>query len=498
VLRPLSRAAGFFPTVRAVYWGVPLAIIGSPFALGPAFRTIGELGVTRFSCTPAQVGLLLQAAPEVPPQLTSVIVSGAPIAPATLIALTDYLQDVAVGTSYGLAEVGIVTHLTGDELRRRPDSCGRVVPGRALSIVGESGEKLPCGVVGQIAVEVADCTSEDGYWRCGPSVSARFVDGRLHTNDRGYLDDQGHLVLTERTAEVIKVAGRAVSAPSIEATLRGVDQHLSLTVVGVPHPRYGEVPAVVFEQCDERGPSEQTLQRIAQQHLRSHELPRWFLARRRLPRTTTGKVHRKLVEAQTRAWVGLWPGTLAWAGRFWPARPLGGQGTLAGLCAVDGAADDWRGALAMSPPVPAGRDIVAVCAISSRHVVPVGWARVFDGVDTHTSGVRIVDGPWLVPEYRSQVVEAPWLAHLLACASLLPGPTPVATVVRPTDSSQTALLSSMGFSPLPPDELIWARMPPPPPEMSVWQVPNEESAPPMDVPYMLEDDRLAKVVRELA
>src|SRR5262249_35414835 len=153
-------------------------------------------------------------------------------------------------------------------------TCGRPRLDRNIYIEEGSEESG----IGTIMIEGKDLSYADTYWLAERALRERFKEGVLWAGDRGYFDEDGFLVMSQSTTEILKVAARSVSAQHIELELRKADQTPKLVVVGVPHKRYGEVAACIYEQTGNPD-LEKLLADRARLRLRSDEVPRHFIPR---------------------------------------------------------------------------------------------------------------------------------------------------------------------------------------------------------------------------
>ena len=99
-------------------------------------------------------------------------------------------------------------------------SCGRPLPRHHVSILGEHGEPLPEGRVGEVFVEGPSVT--DGYWGDEEAVNGVFVDGGVKTGDLGYMLD-GELYVKGRLKDTIIVRGRNYDPTPIEVAAGRVE-----------------------------------------------------------------------------------------------------------------------------------------------------------------------------------------------------------------------------------------------------------------------------------
>jgi fatty-acyl-CoA synthase len=99
-------------------------------------------------------------------------------------------------------------------------SCGRPLPHHQVSILGENGEPVPEGRVGEIFVEGPSVTG--GYWDDEEETNRTFVDGGVRTGDLGYMSE-GELYVTGRLKDTLIVRGRNFDPTPIEVAAGRVD-----------------------------------------------------------------------------------------------------------------------------------------------------------------------------------------------------------------------------------------------------------------------------------
>ncbi len=136
-------------------------------------------------------------------------------------------------TGLSMTETGILTaEVVGPETpyygERVP--LGFPVPGKHVRVVGDRGETLAPGDVGEIVVRSRFLAT--GYWRDGELQRQRFrlgPDGlaEYHTGDRGFVDPDGRLTFAGRADLRVKVRGYRIEIAEVEACLLrhpGVDE----------------------------------------------------------------------------------------------------------------------------------------------------------------------------------------------------------------------------------------------------------------------------------
>ena len=212
--------------------------------------------------------------------------------------LGEALPGVAIHTAYGLTEASPrITYMGPDDIRRRPTSCGRALPGVLVEILDDAGQALPCGQVGEVAASGPNIMC--GYVSGDERESGRIDDrGRLRTGDLGWLDDGGYLHLTGRKSELIKTAGERIYPGEIEDVIRSLPTVAEVVVFGMPDPDLGETVAAHVVPRDAALPP--TVEEIHSHCLASMSFvraPRLIRVVAELPMTPSGKPDRVAVRA---------------------------------------------------------------------------------------------------------------------------------------------------------------------------------------------------------
>eukprot|EP00434_Breviolum_minutum_P016653 symbB.v1.2.014681.t1/scaffold1073.1/size139849/2 len=128
----------------------------------------------------------------------------------------------------------------------------------------------------------------------------KFLDGWLITGDVAKIDEEGAIIISDRSKDVIKSGGEWISSIDMENAVTALSGIGMAAVVAVPHPRWDERPVVVVT-LDKGERPENLLQRI-HQHLSSSfakfQLPDDVLVWNEIPHTSTGKIDKKVIRAK--------------------------------------------------------------------------------------------------------------------------------------------------------------------------------------------------------
>ncbi|MFJ8749017.1 class I adenylate-forming enzyme family protein [Streptomyces sp. NPDC102441] len=214
---------------------------------------------------------------------------------------------------YGLTECGgQATILTPQDHRdvvagrtAIATSCGQETPMCEIRIVDEQGEELPPGEIGEIVIRSE--ANAAGYWNRPEQTEEAFRPTGLWSGDLGYLDEDRYLHITGRKTDMIISGGFNVYPAEIERVIAHHPQVELVTVVGVPHPEWGETPvaAVVPRGKDtDTGRLAEELTELCREQLAGYKQPRRFEFRTELPLGPAGKILKRVVAEELRTPAG--------------------------------------------------------------------------------------------------------------------------------------------------------------------------------------------------
>jgi fatty-acyl-CoA synthase len=228
--------------------------------------------------------------------LETIMYGAAPISPSRLMEAHEVIGPVFL-QAYGQTEcVSFATMLRKDEHdpEHNPsllNSCGRAVLGMRVAVLGEDGEPVPPGAVGEICVRGPGIMK--GYHRM-PRESAEALSGDwLHTGDLATCDEGGFIYIVDRKKDMIVTGGFNVYSREIEDVIAEVPGVSAVAVIGVPDDKWGEaVKAVVVPRPGEAIDSLAVIEAVKAKK-GPHQAPKSVDIVERLPVTSIGKIDKK-------------------------------------------------------------------------------------------------------------------------------------------------------------------------------------------------------------
>ena len=169
-----------------------------------------------------------------------------------------------------------------------------------VRIVGPDDEPLPPGETGEVILR-GDVVMK-GYWNNPEATSETLRGGWLHTGDLGAMDEDGFVTLKDRSKDMIISGGTNIYPREIEEVLLRHPAVLEASVVGRPHPEWGEeVVAFVVPTAPGARVPEPELDTLCLEHIARFKRPRDYRFIDTLPKNNYGKVLKTELRARLAA-----------------------------------------------------------------------------------------------------------------------------------------------------------------------------------------------------
>jgi len=187
---------------------------------------------------------------------------------------------------------GLTKRMHADEAhprwRDRLGSCGVPRTGVLVKVVDDRDRELPPGDVGEVVTK-SDCVMQ-GYWQNAAATAEALRGGWLHTGDLGSFDEDGFLTLRDRSKDMIISGGSNIYPREIEEVLLRHPDLVEVSVVGRPHPEWGEEVIAFVVPRPGAEIAAGALDRLCLDHIARFKRPRHYRLVDALPKNNYGKV----------------------------------------------------------------------------------------------------------------------------------------------------------------------------------------------------------------
>jgi long-chain acyl-CoA synthetase len=280
-------------------------LLGAPLVLGYRFEPSVMMEIIRderptFTIGSITVFIALMNAPNADrdalASLTKTWSGGAPIPPSAVKAFQAQFGQY-IHNAYGLTETTSPSHLVPFGATAPVDdatgalSVGVPVYNTVVRIVGDDGQELPPGEVGEIVTSGPMVVP--GYWNKPEETEHALPGGALHTGDVGYMDAAGWFYIVDRKKDQINAGGYKVWPREVEDVLYQHEAVREAAVVGVPDAYRGEtVKAYVSLRPGQTATAEELIA-FCRQQMAAYKYPRQVEFLDELPKTVSGKLLRR-------------------------------------------------------------------------------------------------------------------------------------------------------------------------------------------------------------
>ncbi|MDF3023267.1 MAG: fadD1, partial [Alphaproteobacteria bacterium] len=199
-----------------------------------------------------------------------------------------------VAEGYGLTEFSPVATCNPLTEKAKAGSIGLPLPGTLLEIVSlvDGTTVLQPGEKGEICVQGPQMMA--GYYKRDDETANVIRNGRLHTGDVGYMDDEGFVFIVDRVKDMVLVGGYNVYPRHIEEVLYTHPAVEECIVAGVPDALRGEVVQAWVKLRAGESATGDVLKVWLGDKLSPIEIPKKIIVRAEpLPKTAVGKLSKR-------------------------------------------------------------------------------------------------------------------------------------------------------------------------------------------------------------
>ena len=290
---PLSHIVG----LSIVFLGTLLS--GASIYLEPRFdpmtarRTLERERITVMLGVPTMYSQFLQYAKMRAlqslnfPALRIISCSGAPLPPAIKYSI-EGLFGLPLHHGYGITECSPnVAQVRLDVPPRKDNSVGPMFPGVEARLVGDDGQLVPEGEVGELWVRGPNIMK--GYYRAPEETSAAInAEGWFNTRDLARFED-GNLFIVGRTKDLIIRFGFNVYPAEVEAILNAHPSVIQSAVLGRTTQGNEEILAFIQPSAGSNLTVAELAEYVAR-HLAPYKRPTDFVLVSTMPMTASGKI----------------------------------------------------------------------------------------------------------------------------------------------------------------------------------------------------------------
>ncbi len=303
-LVPFYHAYGFgVCLLTTIHSGATLVILEPSFHNGkivePPFifrqarvlELLEKEQITILPAIPYIYTVLAENSPETLAHLSSLrlCISAGNFLPKDIFAKFNKKFGIPIRQLYGCTEAGAIAINMQSGTDIKSDSIGLPMNNVKVTVIGEEGQELPSGEIGELAIKSQTLTK--GYDNVPEVNQEAFKNGYFFTGDLGKKDADNYLYITGRKKLFIDTGGHKVDPSEVEEVLANHPKVEEVVVVGVTIPHAGQlIKAVIVTKFECR---EQEIWDYCQEKLADFKIPKIIDFREEIAKSTVGKILRK-------------------------------------------------------------------------------------------------------------------------------------------------------------------------------------------------------------
>ncbi len=304
------------PLFHVNSWGTPhfLTMLGGRHVMIKKFDPLALLQlveaerVTQLQMVPTMATAMLNH-PEFTrydvSSVKTVFLGGAPCGTALVREIEEKMPGCVAKGGYGLTETSpvisfasIKEHLEGDPQHvqdRRKATAGCALAGAEIRVVDIHGNDVkPDGEeVGEVIVR-SDVVMA-GYWNQPEATERAIQDDWFHTGDLATIDEDGYVLIVDRSKDMILSGGENIASAEVERVLSSHPAVLECAVIAVPDDKWGEVPKALVVLREAQAADEAGILDHCRGHLAGFKVPKSVEFLPVLPKGGTGKILKKVL-----------------------------------------------------------------------------------------------------------------------------------------------------------------------------------------------------------
>lgn len=297
---PLNHAGGEHRIAASVLTGTTAVLLDGFVNFKLFFEYIRDYHVTSMYLPPSAVRMVLLLAAEemakYTDQLDFIHTGGSAFPETDMERFRELLPHTRLYNMYGATEAGNSSTLEYSKEKKEVGCIGKPTINSHSFIVDDNRKKIRSSKDHPGLIATSGSNLMSGYYNEPELTKEVLTDGVLYTNDIGYIDEDGYLYVLGRRGDVINIGGFKIAPTEVEdIALRfpGIAECACFAV----HDKVGST--VLKLNIVERPGYDIQIMELREhlhRHLEAFKVPKQFNKVGDIPKTTNGKIDRKVLK----------------------------------------------------------------------------------------------------------------------------------------------------------------------------------------------------------
>ncbi len=294
---PLNHSHGLRRFYANMYNGSSVVLLSSVMDIGRFFANIEKHGVNSLDLVPTALAVVLRLSKnklaDYREQLRYIQLGAAPLAEPDKLKLCELLPKTRLYNFYGSTESGC-TVIYNFNVAKQKDKCiGKPTANTTLIIVGDDDKPITSSKENCGRIATRGGMNMSGYWQDDAETRAVLKKGTVYSNDIGYIDGDGDVILIGRKGDVINVGGNKVSPDEVENAAKAMSEIADCGCIPVDDAAKGQVPKLFVEMATGEAFDPVCIRKFLSERLEGYKVPTVIVQIEKIPRSYNGKLLRR-------------------------------------------------------------------------------------------------------------------------------------------------------------------------------------------------------------
>ena len=294
---PMNHSHGLRRYYANMYNGSTVIILGSVMDVRRFFSNLDTYGVNSMDLVPAALAVLLRLSKgklaDYADRIRYLQLGAAPLPEADKNAVCALLPKTRIYNFYGSTESGCTCIYNFNVAEPKKNCIGKPTHNTKLLIVDDDRVPFESNPEKTGALATAGGMNTLGYFEDEDETARVLADGIVYSNDIGYVDGDGDVILLGRRGDVINVGGNKVSPEEIEDAAKKIEGVADCGCIPVEDSAKGHVPKLFVQMVKGCDFDMKSIRNALAATLEPYKVPSYIVEIEKIPRSYNGKLLRK-------------------------------------------------------------------------------------------------------------------------------------------------------------------------------------------------------------
>ncbi len=294
---PMNHSHGLRRYYANMYNGSSVIILGSVIDMARFFGNIERYGVNSMDLVPTALTVLLRLSKgklaEYKEQIRYIQFGSAPLLEGDVEKVRAMLPKTRMYNFYGSTESGCTCIYEFNRCDAKKNCIGKPTHNVHVSIVDDERRPIKSSKEHAGFIATAGKMNTSGYWEDEAETVRAMADGVVYSNDIGYVDEDGDIMLLGRKGDIINVGGNKVSPEEIENATVKIPEIADCGCIAVFDKSKGQVPKLFVQLVPGARFDAKIIRSFLANLLEPYKVPVYIERIEKIPRSFNGKLLRK-------------------------------------------------------------------------------------------------------------------------------------------------------------------------------------------------------------